>query len=197
MSKEKSLRPLVEKALADGEPQSSIARRLGISRQRVNQLARPREHAARARLREAVARGAVSSVQACQRCGSSAKTEAHHPDYAKPLAVEFLCRKCHRSADHEKRGSAARAQLAAHPARKVALDDFLAVRSCPACQGVGEEAYFDGAAFRAAREEQGVSLRELAAEIPCSPSYLSDVELGRRRFSEDFARQYLDALKIL
>lgn len=188
-----SFRPLVEKALAEGESQSSIARRLGISRQRVNQLANPVEHAARARVREALVSGAVAPVRACQRCGASAKTEAHHPDYAKPLDVEFLCRGCHRLADKGKR-RVSLSRLAPRPARPVTLSDFLAVRPCPACGGGGEEAYFDGAAFRAAREERGVSLRGLAAEIPCSPSYLSDVELGRRHLSEDFARRVLTAL---
>lgn len=29
------------------------------------------------------------------RCGST-KVEMHHPDYSKPLMVEWLCRPCHR-----------------------------------------------------------------------------------------------------
>ncbi len=33
--------------------------------------------------------------QACQGCGAEA-AEKHHPDYAKPLTVIWLCRPCHR-----------------------------------------------------------------------------------------------------
>lgn len=37
--------------------------------------------------------------QPCQLCGA-AKVQAHHPDYSKPLDVEWLCFKCHREARH-------------------------------------------------------------------------------------------------
>jgi hypothetical protein len=30
----------------------------------------------------------------CQRCGD-ADSQMHHPDYTKPLLVEWLCRQCH------------------------------------------------------------------------------------------------------
>jgi ribosomal protein S27AE len=32
--------------------------------------------------------------QPCEVCGN-AKTDAHHHDYSKPLAVQWLCRRCH------------------------------------------------------------------------------------------------------
>ena len=31
----------------------------------------------------------------CEKCKSSFKVEAHHPDYSKPLIVQWLCRECH------------------------------------------------------------------------------------------------------
>ncbi len=42
-----------------------------------------------------------------------------------------------------------------------------------------------GARIRAARAERGLGLRELARRIGRAPSYLSDIELGRRVPTED------------
>jgi hypothetical protein len=55
------------------------------------------EHKRRAGLiiREQIRRGLVSRPSSCQSCGNPVKVDAHHPDYAKPLDVEFLCRRCH------------------------------------------------------------------------------------------------------
>ena len=36
------------------------------------------------------------------RCGNP-RSEAHHPDYSKPLEVEWLCRRCH-AEDHRREG---------------------------------------------------------------------------------------------
>jgi hypothetical protein len=61
--------------------------------------------------------GAVTRRDRCERCGRSSDgprnslhgVEAHHPDYAKPLDVQWLCHWCHLDADHELR-KALRAQ---------------------------------------------------------------------------------------
>lgn len=39
----------------------------------------------------------------CQKCGAQ-KSEKHHPDYSRPLEVEWLCRRCHRAAHAQGRG---------------------------------------------------------------------------------------------
>lgn len=33
--------------------------------------------------------------ETCQRCEEKLYTEAHHPDYSKPLCVMWLCKSCH------------------------------------------------------------------------------------------------------
>jgi DNA-binding CsgD family transcriptional regulator len=40
--------------------------------------------------------------QHCEKCNNP-KTEAHHDDYSKPLAVRWLCKKHHEEADRERR----------------------------------------------------------------------------------------------
>ena len=42
--------------------------------------------------------------QPCEVCGDF-KTDAHHPDYDRPLLVEWLCRKHHRLAHAKPKGS--------------------------------------------------------------------------------------------
>jgi hypothetical protein len=37
----------------------------------------------------------------CECCETPCKPDGHHPDYSKPLDVEWLCRTCHRIADKE------------------------------------------------------------------------------------------------
>lgn len=46
----------------------------------------------------AVSSGKVVPPEKCERCGhdfSVFRREAHHPDYSRPLAVEWLCSACH------------------------------------------------------------------------------------------------------
>lgn len=52
-----------------------------------------------------------------------------------------------------------------------------------------------GAKMRALREAAKVSLRDLGDRIDLSAPYLSDLELGRRAWSEQRAEQYAAALK--
>jgi hypothetical protein len=50
-------------------------------------------------LRSALKRGLVIQ-EACKVCGNP-ETEAHHPDYDKPMAVDWLCRP-HHKAEHKR-----------------------------------------------------------------------------------------------
>lgn len=59
--------------------------------------------AARQALWNAIRRGELDR-KPCKDCGAQ-KTDAHHDDYARPLSVRWLCRKCH-VATHAKAGGA-------------------------------------------------------------------------------------------
>ncbi len=82
------------------------ARRAGTPRRRASLSANsrrmnvryPERRAARVALNNALRDGRVAKAP-CRVCGS-ARSEAHHDDYSRPLDVRWLCRPCHR-AHHE------------------------------------------------------------------------------------------------
>lgn len=51
------------------------------------------KHEARWQLNRAIESGRIKR-KPCEKCGAE-KSEAHHPDYYKPLEVQWLCRKHH------------------------------------------------------------------------------------------------------
>lgn len=50
---------------------------------------------ARAILNAAVKGGRLRRPARCEVCGGMASVHGHHPNYSKPLAVEWLCTLCH------------------------------------------------------------------------------------------------------
>jgi len=66
---------------------------------------------------------------------------------------------------------------------------------CPYCRGTGQipDDRAVGAEMRRLRERSGKSLRAVAGRLGVSAAYLSDLEQGRRRWSEarikDFQRE--------
>lgn len=48
--------------------------------------------------------------------------------------------------------------------------------------------------LRAIREHAGMSMREVARALGFSPSYLCDLEIGRRAWNAVLVRDYLDAV---
>jgi hypothetical protein len=45
---------------------------------------------------QSAARRRIPAPKTCGRCGESGqRIYRHHPDYAKPLVVQFLCPRCH------------------------------------------------------------------------------------------------------
>src|SRR6266566_9195449 len=68
---------------------------------------------------------------------------------------------------------------------------------CPRCGGTGvlPDPRLEGAEMRQAREDAGLSLRDLAKRTGLSVGYLSDLELGRRSWREELRERILKALK--
>jgi hypothetical protein len=69
------------------------------------QLREPQKDKARRHLQWKIDSGQVKRPDTCERCGSNGKEyrdgragiQAHHPDYSKPLEVEWLCESCHKA----------------------------------------------------------------------------------------------------
>lgn len=67
----------------------------------------PLKAAAHDAVRAAIQSGRLVRPKACERCGATPlrPLDSHHHDYSKPLDVEFVCRRCHRVADEERRAT--------------------------------------------------------------------------------------------
>jgi hypothetical protein len=59
----------------------------------------PDRRAARIAVSNAVRDGRLTKGPCCK-CGSTARVEAHHHDYSKPLDVRWVCFRCHREEEH-------------------------------------------------------------------------------------------------
>lgn len=69
-------------------------------------------------------------------------------------------------------------------------------RPCEWCNGTGkrENAAYRGKEMRKLREASGLSLRRVAELMEFSAAYISDLELGRRDWSEKLIKAYEKAL---
>lgn len=66
---------------------------------------------------------------------------------------------------------------------------------CKSCAGTGQTTTISGKEMRKIRERVGIGLRAMAERIDVSPAYLSDLELGRRIFSEWLAEKFLEEVR--
>lgn len=85
----------IREEAAKGRTYQDIGDEFGISRQRVDQIMKPVRARARMRLTHALASGDIERADQCSRCGDEGDIQAHHPDYDRPLEVEWLCVSCH------------------------------------------------------------------------------------------------------
>lgn len=56
---------------------------------------RIQQDAARQYVYQAIKNNELTRAKRCEWCGSELSIEGHHPDYAKPLVIIWLCRSCH------------------------------------------------------------------------------------------------------
>lgn len=71
-----------------------------------------------------------------------------------------------------------------------------ATEACPRCQGSGRvaERRATGAILRRRRQAAGLTLRRVAAAMKLDPSYISDLENGRRDWRPELIERYLRAV---
>jgi hypothetical protein len=56
----------------------------------------PTAHKAHIALWTAIRKGQLLPKQQCSMCSNNKRIEAHHPNYAQPLTVVWLCSQCHK-----------------------------------------------------------------------------------------------------
>ena len=68
---------------------------------------------------------------------------------------------------------------------------------CPKCKGAGEidNPVFIGKEFRVKRESRNITLRELSKLINLSPTYICDLEHGRRAWNKAIKDLFEKGLK--
>ena len=57
----------------------------------------PEKYRAHKIVANAIEYGTLMKPRLCEQCGQEKDLDAHHEDYEKPLEVEWLCRKCHKT----------------------------------------------------------------------------------------------------
>jgi hypothetical protein len=79
----------------------ALSRRIAIEWQEKH----PDRKLAHMRVGRAVRGGKLQKPTLCEGCGLPKRLEGHHPDYAKPLVVVWLCKPCHAIADKIRRAT--------------------------------------------------------------------------------------------
>jgi hypothetical protein len=81
---------------AKGLTMKEIADLMGITRQRVEQIAHRNRNRARSAVRFALKTGRIEKPTFCERCEAiTIDLEAHHSDYDRHLDITWLCVPCH------------------------------------------------------------------------------------------------------
>lgn len=67
---------------------------------------------------------------------------------------------------------------------------YFTVIKCAACKGKGRVRVVNPAALRARRVKAGLTLAQVGKKIGFGKMYLSDIETGRRRVTQEIAAAY-------
>lgn len=89
-------RERVARWMKDPKKKAAVRARAKACRERGG----PLKTQARSKLKHAVKMGLLIRPSKCQACGEEKKVEGHHPDYTKPLEVEWMCHRCHCRTHH-------------------------------------------------------------------------------------------------
>ena len=105
LAQARHLRQRIDRLYKNGVTQSEIARCVGVSRQRINQIVNARAHRSRKLVKKRVKSGKLThpSKLKCVDCGKSA-SQYDHRDYAKPFEIVPVCDICNRKRGHGKNG---------------------------------------------------------------------------------------------
>ncbi|KKL75825.1 hypothetical protein LCGC14_2051050 [marine sediment metagenome] len=82
--------------------QSGAGRESSRRSNQKRRLLHPEKAKANDAVRSMVRAGKITQPFLCERCFKECKPEAHHPDYTKPMEIEWLCRPCHIETHKEK-----------------------------------------------------------------------------------------------
>lgn len=65
-------------------------------------VSKAEQHAAHLEVHRAVKAGILIKPTSCSWCGEDKlRIHGHHPDYARPLMVVWICARCHKKHHHE------------------------------------------------------------------------------------------------
>ena len=85
------------KKYRDSDAGKVVMRKLARAWQRKYRKLYPEKAKARQAVTNAVRDGRLTRPETCSLCWNKGIIEGHHPDYSKPLDVEWLCKPCHKA----------------------------------------------------------------------------------------------------
>lgn len=86
----------VEQLYADGMIKTNIAKHMGVTRNRIDQILSPEKHKARQKTRTLIKTGKLKRPKICPYCRKRKFTEAHHQNYNDIWDILWLCSACHK-----------------------------------------------------------------------------------------------------
>lgn len=160
-----------------------------------------RKEACRRVTKTALRSGFLAWGDTCERCGACHNIHVHHPDYERPLDIEWLCASCHmKHHGMERRGKPIRRTQAGVPSSMDpagAVDNHApepeADSRCCKCNGTGE--VYAGEDLRSYRIERGISAASVARVLGVSRQRLHQIETRGEVTDRSFGEAYAEACR--